>query len=227
MRASLECTQSPVAGVRTRVQSHRRHVPWSAGDVAAFEHHHPVGSTGSPVPLPRAQHRPAHLRPRADRPQACEGQRAAPRPPTRTATASRNALVLPILPGLRRVLDVTEIGATAFLVTEKGQPFASPAALGNKVRDWVKAAGLSSRSAHGLRKMRGDDPRRARCDPASTAGDLWMDVAQARGGVHAHCREGAACRRCDAVAGNRAAPGETKEDRAGNAEWLKPLTVSG
>lgn len=46
----------------------------------------------------------------------------------------------------------------AFLLTEHGKPFASPKALGNKIRDWVAQAGLvdaekkATRSQHGIRK---------------------------------------------------------------------------
>ncbi|WP_157982004.1 tyrosine-type recombinase/integrase [Oceanicella sp. SM1341] len=41
-----------------------------------------------------------------------------------------------------------------FLVTSFGRPF-SVAGLGNKMQEWIADAGLSGRSAHGVRKAAG------------------------------------------------------------------------
>lgn len=60
-------------------------------------------------------------------------------------------LELPILPDLQRVIDATETGDLAFLVTEHGQPF-SAAGFGNWFREQCDAAGLKGLSAHGMRK---------------------------------------------------------------------------
>ncbi len=61
-------------------------------------------------------------------------------------------LTLPVSDRLQRVLDSLPAGRTTFLVNERGQPFASTAAFGNRFRDWCRDAGLKDRSAHGLRK---------------------------------------------------------------------------
>lgn len=58
----------------------------------------------------------------------------------------------PILPELQAVTDKSELGATTFLVTDHGKPFASAKSFGNKVRDWCDQAGLPHCTAHGLRK---------------------------------------------------------------------------
>ena len=144
--------QSPVAGVRyPRSKATGGHTPWSAADVTAFEHHHLVGSQAR-LFLSLALNTglrisdlvligPKHVKDNALHLTAYKNRNSKPQ-----------HLVLPILPALRRALDATETGAAAFLLTDHGRPFASAAALGNKVRDWVQAAGLKNRSAHGLRK---------------------------------------------------------------------------
>jgi integrase len=53
---------------------------------------------------------------------------------------------------LARIIDASECGNLAFLVTSYGRPFAV-AGFGNLFRDWCDEAGLPSVcSAHGLRK---------------------------------------------------------------------------
>ena len=60
-------------------------------------------------------------------------------------------LVIPMHPELRRVLDGAQGGAATFLATTRGKPF-SPETFGNWLHDACEAAGLSGRSAHGLRR---------------------------------------------------------------------------
>jgi integrase len=61
-------------------------------------------------------------------------------------------LSLPILPGLRAILEATPSGHMTYLVTEHGKPFTAPG-FGNKFRDWCNQAGLHHCSAHGIRKF--------------------------------------------------------------------------
>lgn len=147
-----QVTGSPVSGVRyPRSRATGGHTPWSESDVAAFERHHVLGSQAR-LFLALALNTGlrisdlARVGPKHEKDNSLH----------LTAYKNRNSkpqhLVLPILPALRRALDATETGATSFLLTDSGRPFASAAALGNKVRDWVQAAGLKNRSAHGLRK---------------------------------------------------------------------------
>jgi integrase len=75
---------------------------------------------------------------------------------SRAATPSGRAIkpkhrVIPILPELRAVIDVTIIGEETYLVNAYGKPF-QPTSFGNSFRDWCDAAGLKQCSAHGLRK---------------------------------------------------------------------------
>ena len=59
---------------------------------------------------------------------------------------------LPLLDPLRMSIEAAAPADTlAYIVTERGQPFASAASLGNQFRGWCIAAGVPGR-AHGLRK---------------------------------------------------------------------------
>ena len=58
---------------------------------------------------------------------------------------------LPILPGLREILDVSPTGDLTYLVTQYGRPFKNEN-FGNWFRRAVRASGLDGLSAHGLRK---------------------------------------------------------------------------
>jgi integrase len=61
--------------------------------------------------------------------------------------------VLPEMPELTKALEATEsVGATAYLLSERGEPFASSASFGNWFRRRCNEAGLPHCSAHGLRK---------------------------------------------------------------------------
>ena len=58
---------------------------------------------------------------------------------------------LPILSGLRKILDASPTGDLTYLVTQYGKPFKNES-FGNWFRKAVRAAGLEGLSAHGLRK---------------------------------------------------------------------------
>ena len=60
-------------------------------------------------------------------------------------------LVIPIHPELRSVIKKTPRDHLTFLTTRYDRPF-SPAGFGNAFRDWSDAAGVTGKSAHGLRK---------------------------------------------------------------------------
>ena len=68
-------------------------------------------------------------------------------------------LRLPILPELQAVMDKSELGATTFLVTDHGKPFASAKSFGNKVRDWCDQAGLPHCTGTRFAQSRRDDRR--------------------------------------------------------------------
>ena len=61
-------------------------------------------------------------------------------------------LTIPLHPDLRVVLEKLSSESLTFLSTQYGRPFKDGASFGNKFREWCDAAGLTGRSAHGLRK---------------------------------------------------------------------------
>lgn len=63
---------------------------------------------------------------------------------------------IPILPPLLASIRAQTVVGPAYLLTEHGKPFASKNAFGNKFADWVRQAGLTDLSAHGIRKAAGE-----------------------------------------------------------------------
>lgn len=83
--------------------------------------------------------------------------------PNKTRRSTGRKVTVRILPELRAALDAMPgSDALTFLITERGKPFASAAAFGNKFADWCNDAGLfgvvgddgrtRNFRAHGLRK---------------------------------------------------------------------------
>ncbi|RYI94186.1 MAG: integrase [Acetobacteraceae bacterium] len=60
-------------------------------------------------------------------------------------------LSLPIVPELQRIIDATPSAGMVFLNSERGTPYTADS-FGNRFRAWCREAGLTSCSAHGLRK---------------------------------------------------------------------------
>lgn len=66
-----------------------------------------------------------------------------------------NFTSMPMAPQLREAIQATGVIGPTYLLTAKGQPFASGPSLAEQVRRWTRAAGLEARSSHGLRKALG------------------------------------------------------------------------
>jgi integrase len=62
---------------------------------------------------------------------------------------------VPMVPPLAKAIATQVIVGPTYLLNGHGKPFASGAAFGNKFRDWVREAGLTDRSPHGIRKAAG------------------------------------------------------------------------
>jgi integrase len=60
-------------------------------------------------------------------------------------------VTIPLLPVLQRTLDAGPIGELAFIATRTGQPMTKES-VGNTFAEACKAAGITGKSAHGLRK---------------------------------------------------------------------------
>lgn len=72
--------------------------------------------------------------------------------PGKTENSSAVVATFTALPPLLQAIEATKTGDLAFLVTERGEPFASGASFGNWFADRCGEAGVSGR-AHGLRKL--------------------------------------------------------------------------
>jgi integrase len=123
---------------------------WSLEEVQQFEERHPVGAKARlalALLLYTGQRRSDVIR--------FGRQHAKGGVLTFTQHKGRNRkphqLILPILPALQKIIDVSPCGDLTFLVNEFGRPF-TDAGFGNKFRDWCDQANLQHCSAHGLRK---------------------------------------------------------------------------
>jgi site-specific recombinase XerC len=123
---------------------------WSKGDRARFEEYWPIGTT------PRLAYALAlyfgHRRSDIAAMQWTDIEEAGGRVVQRKTD---KALWIPIHPELATVLQATERKGNHVLLTQYKKPFSSKA-LGLRMQDWTKAAGLpKGRTLHGLRKTLG------------------------------------------------------------------------
>lgn len=74
---------------------------------------------------------------------------------TFTQKKTSKEMWLPIHPNLQEVLERTDMTQQFVVMTQYGKPF-SPKALGMRMQDWTKAAGIpAGHTLHGLRKALG------------------------------------------------------------------------
>lgn len=64
-------------------------------------------------------------------------------------------VAIPVLPPLESAIRSQKVVGDAYLLRQDGKPFASAEAVRNKMQDWTAAAGLQSRTSHGIRKAAG------------------------------------------------------------------------
>jgi integrase len=144
---------NPVTGVEKLSNSSVGYYTWTECDVEKFEAHYPIGSRerlAMAIMLYLGVRRSDAVRlgPQHENREkgaitftAFKGRKKSPK-----------TLTLPILPPLRAIIDASEVGETAYLVTKSGKPYASGDSFGNWFRDCCRAAGLPDCSPHGLRK---------------------------------------------------------------------------
>jgi integrase len=121
--------------------------PWSEDDVAAYEKHWPIG-TRQRVWLGVLMY--TGLR-RGD---AVRFGRQHVRNGIGTIKTEKTGteVTLPILPVLAEILEAGPCGDLAFIISKAGKPFIKES-FGNAFKDACRAAGVTDRSAHGLRKI--------------------------------------------------------------------------
>lgn len=124
---------------------------WSEDDIATYFDHHEPGTTAA---LAMA----LMLYTGANRKEAVEfgwhnltGDRFKFARHQNTSHKHLTLIDIPLHPDLRAILDKLPTSHRTFLQTEAGET-RTAAGLGNKMREWADAAGLSNCTSHGLRK---------------------------------------------------------------------------
>lgn len=148
-----EISHNPAAGIAAINKNPKGGAtPWTAADLKRFREAHPKGTTahlwltlqaftacriGDAIWLGREQE-VTH-----------NGQIWLEWQPRKKGSAP---VSIPMMPPLFEATRASKIVGPAYILNEKGQPFASTEALRVRVQRWCKAAGLPGRSSHGVRK---------------------------------------------------------------------------
>ena len=142
-----------------KVRDSGGHHTWEDSEVAAFEAKHPVGSKARlalALGVYTMQRRSDAVRMGPQHISAGEvikvGSHVIDRWLSVRQQKTKNAIVLPLFPELKRILTATPTEHLSFLITKSGRPY-SGNDFSDQFRQWCDEAGLPSRcSFHGLRK---------------------------------------------------------------------------
>mgnify|MGYP003118721204 CR=1 FL=1 len=149
------CAYNPAAGINVAYKSKGGATPWTISDLEKFRARHPFGSMAHltltlfmftacriscAVTLGRSMEQTIHGEPWL----AWQPIKAGSRP-----------VEIPILPPLLKAIRAQTLIGPTYLLTGKGQPFASPEALRNAMQRWCKEAEIEGKSSHGIRKAAG------------------------------------------------------------------------
>jgi integrase len=156
---------NPVTETKLRRRKSEGFAPWTEDDIAAYEARWPTG-TRERLALAMLLYTGQR---RSDVVTMGRQHVAAGKISVRQQKTDAR-LKIRVHPALQRELDAAPFGMT-FLLTEQSRPF-TPAGFTNWFRDKVQAAGLTGRSAHGLRKAAGRRLAEARCTPHQIAAVL-------------------------------------------------------
>lgn len=146
---------NPAGGIRKTHRDRGGATPWSADDVRQFLKRHPEGTTArtwlllalfsgarrSDLAILGRQHE-------VDR----NGVRWIEWQPQKKGSAP---VSMPMAPQLIEDIRAAKVIGPTYLLSKVHRPFANGNVLGNNVQEWTKAAGLSGRSSHGVRKALG------------------------------------------------------------------------
>jgi len=148
---------NPAAGLGKLIKEHVGATAWTVDDLAKYRKAHPPGTM-------------AHLALTLFMFTACRRSEIIGLGPGNERTiggalwldwqpekAGAKRVRIPVLPPLKRALDArTVTGLTTYLVTEYGQPFASPDSFARRFSKWCVEAKLTGLSPHGIRKAAGE-----------------------------------------------------------------------
>lgn len=147
---------NPCVGIKNVHVSKGGAVPWSAEDVKKFLKAHPKGSTARRwlflglftacrISDARTLGRGNEV--------VRDGITFLDWDPQKKGSAF---VSVPIMPQLMDELRAAKVEGKTYILNSHGRPFRSTASLHQRVRRWVKDAGLTNRSQHGLRKAMGE-----------------------------------------------------------------------
>ncbi|RAK24070.1 site-specific recombinase XerD [Salipiger aestuarii] len=149
------CTVNPAIGIARIDQGKGGAIPWNSDDLRNFRNRHPPGTTphlcltilmftacriGDAIWLGRGNET------------KIQGVTALRWQPSKKGSAE---VSIPMLPPLYRATRAASIQGKTYLLNGKGGQFASTDSLGIMFRRWCDSAGLTGRSAHGVRKAAG------------------------------------------------------------------------
>ncbi len=150
--------KNPTDGVQPLNYDTIGFVEWSDAQITQFLNFYPLGSTAhlavtlylytacrrSDVVLLGPQHITEY-----------DGRRYIEFTPVKGSLRNKKPVFAPLDPYIEHVLDQTNTGSKAFLLSELGQPY-SAKGFGHRMRKWIDAAGLPKDiSSHGIRKRTG------------------------------------------------------------------------
>lgn len=149
------CQINPARAIKVPYSSKGGAVPWTTDDLNAYRKTHPPGTmahlTLTLFMFTACRIGDAVLLGRKDE-VARDGLRWLAWQPAKKGSSP---VEVPILPPLAEAIRAQRLAGETYLLTEKGQPFASPEALRNKLRKWCEKAGIENRTSHGIRKAAG------------------------------------------------------------------------
>jgi integrase len=143
---------NPCAGIANVHRSRGGATPWTAADIQAFLDAHGPGSTARRWLLLATftACRISDARILGRRHEVIrDGVTFLDWQPVKKGSAF---VSVPIAPQLLEELRAAKVEGPAYILNDYGRPFRSTASLHERVRRWVRSAGLEARSQHGLRK---------------------------------------------------------------------------
>ncbi len=149
------CPYNPAAGIKVAYKNQGGAKPWTIEDLEKFRRRHPIGTMphlaltlfmftacriSCAVTLGRAME------------QTIEGEPWLSWHPRKKGS---RPVEIPILPPLQKAIRAQKLVGSTYLLTSKGQPFASPEGLRNALQKWCDEADIEGKSSHGIRKAAG------------------------------------------------------------------------
>lgn len=147
---------NPAAGIEAINISKGGAKPWTLDDLKKFRDHHPKGSMArlwlTLTAFTACRIGDARILGRGHEVQR-QGQTYLEWQPGKKGSAP---VSIPMLPALYEATRAATVVGPAYLLNERGRPFATVEALRVRVQRWIAEAGLTGLSSHGVRKAVGD-----------------------------------------------------------------------